>query len=469
MKTPFTLILTLLLNASLSNVFSQNSSTSKVHNEEPISLVNSADHPCISEKEYELIELECKKNVLALGLNKITRRGNSVSLQWPLRTANGLNDYSYYRVSAYVDLNTATGTIQDNNCGTNPYDGHRGTDISIWPYHFLKMDNNMVEVIAAAAGTIIAVHDGEFDKNCSGNSLTANYIMIQHEDGSSAMYWHMKKNSVTKKTVGQSVVAGEYLGVVGSSGSSSGPHLHFEVRTGTFDVNTRIDPFKGTCNSTVTSSWWANQKPYIETAITRISTNKTDAVFPFCPDTEIPNESTVFVVPFQGDGLAPGYAKFYIFIRDEVSGLNADLKILNPNGSPFNSWTYNSTSNNKYKNFGFSKLLPTTPGTYTFQATYNDITTSTKFEIKSNTQNYNSIENSDFKLYPNPTNGTFTIEQKKLEANRISIYNSIGTLVFEKGLLENHNEISLNANKGIYFYRIENENGVKTRGKIIIE
>jgi murein DD-endopeptidase MepM/ murein hydrolase activator NlpD len=81
------------------------------------------------------------------------------------------------------------------------------------------MDNNLVEVIAAAPGTILAVHDGEFDRNCTSNSLTANYIMIQHADGSQALYWHMKNVSVTTKTVGQTVTAGEHLGVVGSSGS----------------------------------------------------------------------------------------------------------------------------------------------------------------------------------------------------------------------------------------------------------
>jgi len=37
---------------------------------------------------------------------------------------------------------------------SNTYDGHHGTDIAIWPYSFYKMDNNQIEVIAAAAGTI---------------------------------------------------------------------------------------------------------------------------------------------------------------------------------------------------------------------------------------------------------------------------------------------------------------------------
>lgn len=469
MKKLFTPIFLLLMSAFPGKAFSQNLKDSTSENEEISLIVNDAEHPCITEAEYEIIENECKKNIELLGLDKIVKSRSAVSLQWPLRAANGLNDYSFYNVSAYVDLNSATGATQDNNCGSNTYDGHRGTDISIWPYNFLKMDKDMVEVIAAAPGTIIAVHDGEFDKNCSGNSLTANYIMIQHQDGSSAMYWHMKKNSVTTKTVGQTVVAGEYLGVVGSSGSSSGPHLHFEVRTGTFDANTRVDPFSGSCNSTIASSWWANQKTYKETAITRISVNTTDAVFPPCPDTEIPNESNVFAVPFQGVGLAAGYAKFYIFIRDEISGLNAELKILNPNGTTFNSWTYNSTANNKIKVWGFSKLLPTTPGLYTFQAQYNGITTSTKFEITNNTQSYNVIENQYFKLYPNPSNGRITIEKTSNKYQRILIYNSMGALILEKNLLDYKTNIFINDSKGLYLFRITDGNQIISSGKFILE
>lgn len=467
MKKLFPPIFILLICSFAVNVFSQDILSTTSDDEENNLMVNDAEHPCITEAEYKIIENECNKNIQLLGLDKVKKTKNSVALEWPLQAANGLNDYSYYHISAYVDLNAAAGAIQDNNCGTNTYDAHRGTDISIWPYNFLKMDNNMVEVIAAAPGTIIAVHDGEFDKNCAGNTLTANYIMIQHEDGSSALYWHMKKNSVTTKTVGQTVDAGEYLGVVGSSGSSSGPHLHFEVRTGTFDVNTRVDPFSGACNSTITSSWWANQKSYKETAITKISVNSTDAVVPTCPGTEIPNESNVFAVPFQGIGLAPGYAKFYIFIRDEVSGLNADLKILNPNGSTFNSWTYNSTSNNKTKMWGFSKLLPTNYGIYTFQAQYNGITTSTQFEITA-TQSVNIIENSIIKIFPNPSNGKITIEKQNENIQNLIIYNVLGNVILEKDLNDNKTEININAN-GLYFYKIKIDNQVVSSGKLVVE
>ena len=51
-----------------------------------------------------------------------------------------------------------------------------------------------------------------------------------HADGSVAWYGHMKAGSLTNKAVGQTVSSGEYLGIVGSSGNSTGPHLHFGIR-----------------------------------------------------------------------------------------------------------------------------------------------------------------------------------------------------------------------------------------------
>ena len=276
-------------------------------------ITNNAMNPCVMETLYKAIEQRCMENNQRLQSEKKMQTA-VVSLEWPLRAADRLTDCSFYRVSAYVDQNTTSGAFQDFNCGTNTYDGHRGTDISIWPYNYLKMDSNWVEVIAAAPGMIIDKHDGEFDKNCATNTMMPNYIVVQHADGSRALYLHMKKNSLTAKTIGQSLELGEFIGIVGSSGNSSGPHLHFEVWTGA-TVATRIDPFKGTCNALNTTSWWAKQNDYKETAIVKVSSNATDIVIPTCPATEIPNETNVFQIPFQGPGLPAGFAKFYIFKR----------------------------------------------------------------------------------------------------------------------------------------------------------
>ena len=71
--------------------------------------------------------------------------------------------------------------------------------------------------------------DGFDDRSCTPGG-SSNKVAIRHDDGTMAWYLHMKKWSVTPKGVGETVLAGEYLGVVGSSGSSSLPHLHFDVR-----------------------------------------------------------------------------------------------------------------------------------------------------------------------------------------------------------------------------------------------
>lgn len=341
---------------------------------------NAEDHPCITQAEYDQLEMNCAKQAALLGWTIPTDQEMITQLEWPLRQANGLDDCSYYVISAFVDQDISSGTVEDYHCGSRTYDGHRGTDIAIFPYRFIKMDNNLVEVIAAAAGTILDKADGNTDKNCGATSLSANYIMIGHADGSRALYFHMKKNSVTNKAIGETVAVGEYLGVVGSSGNSSGPHLHFEVWSGS-TVSTRIDPFSGACNTLNSISWWKDQKPYSETAVIKVSTNSADVVIPPCPETEIPNEQACFSIPYQAPGLPAGFAKFYMFLRQETAGLTANLRIVNPDSTTFLSWSHTSTNSYTTSWWGFSKKLPTTPGRYTFEVMYNGTVCTSAFEI----------------------------------------------------------------------------------------
>ncbi len=426
---------------------------------------NDADHPCISVEQYEIIEKRCSENIKLLKLENIQQLGmaGALSLTWPLKSAAALHDCSYYFISAYVDQNTVTGEIQDYNCGKNTYDGHKGTDISTWPYNFCKMDNNLVEVVAAAPGTIIDKHDGEFDKNCVANNLTANYVIIQHTDGSRTMYWHMKKNSVTAKAIGQPVIAGEYLGVVGSSGSSSGPHLHFEVWSGS-TVATRIDPYSGTCNNLNTISWWISQKSYKETSIMKASVHTTDIVTPPCPATEILNESSSYTIPFQGLGLSPGYAKFYIFLRNEISGLKADMSILNPDGTTFLSWKYISPADSKVLMWGFSKKIPITAGKYTFKATYNGTICSQSFNIYNSTGISTIADSNQIRVFPNPVNNILNIEGEDIANGnyKFTLRNLIGQILIDDySQVENKSLYKIldisELPKGIYILTIDSE------------
>jgi murein DD-endopeptidase MepM/ murein hydrolase activator NlpD len=444
------------------------SSTTRAQDISPASISNDAEHPCITAQEYAAIEARCAQNIKQLGLEGTQRSLTSVGLAWPLRPANNLTDCSYYHIAAYVDQDVAVGTFHDFNCGTNTYDGHHGTDIATWPFNFYKMDNSLVEVIAAAAGTIIDKHDGEFDRNCSSNNLTANYVVIQHADGSRALYWHMKNGAVTSVAIGQPVAAGDYLGVVGASGSASGPHLHFEIWSGS-TAGTYIDPYSGTCNTLNATSWWIAQKPYKETGVIRASSHTTDIVLPPCPTTETLNEGPSFQIPFQGVGLSPGYAKFYIFIRDEINGLTANLTIRNPNNTPYLSWTYTSTSDNKVRVWGWSKLLPTVSGTYTFEAIYNNITCSSTFDIV-NPAGVASIDGqSGIEIFPNPATEQFTIYDLRFTIEKIEIYSSFGEKVFsQQSTINKPQTIDVSQLlSGIYFITITDQSGNKVTKKVV--
>lgn len=178
--------------------------------------------------------------------------GFSVSFIWPLSTPpdEGCN------IVNYVDLNS-TSAVTDYMGNPWSYNGHRGTDISL--HDFRQMDR-FVSIYAAAAGTVVQIRFNNFDRNTGWDNSPANLVLIRHNDGTYAYYYHLMKNSVTVK-LGEYVPQGRLIGYVGSSGNSTDAHLHFEPGFFTGDTWTRRDPWHGTNNSL--ESLWEDQYQYV--------------------------------------------------------------------------------------------------------------------------------------------------------------------------------------------------------------
>jgi len=154
----------------------------------------------------------------------------------------------------YVDLDPGAG-ILDYMCGQITYDGHTGYDIMI--RDFYEMDEG-VAILAAAEGFVTYSHDGEFDRHVAAlPDAVSNLVVVQHADGSEVLYHHLKKNSVCVAP-GDYVYAGDTLGMVGSSGYSSSPHLHFMLYDPYPDV---VCLSEGPCNPG--HSLWGDQSDYV--------------------------------------------------------------------------------------------------------------------------------------------------------------------------------------------------------------
>ncbi|MEM7165193.1 MAG: M23 family metallopeptidase [Planctomycetota bacterium] len=152
----------------------------------------------------------------------------------------------------FYDLDATTGLL-DWDCTAITYDGHDGVDIGL--RSFGQQDAG-VPVFAALPGTVIATHDGEVDTNTCGLACTTlgNSVIIDHGNGRVGYYWHLRNGSVAV-TPGASVAAGQQIGLVGSSGLSTGPHLHL----GTEINGTFVEPYVGLCHPG--TSLWLDQPP----------------------------------------------------------------------------------------------------------------------------------------------------------------------------------------------------------------
>jgi len=81
--------------------------------------------------------------------------------------------------------------------------------------------------LAAPAGTeIYAAADGTVTE-VGNDSIYGIYVIIKHDDNWASLYGHMQKAGVTLRS---RVRSGSVIGWVGSTGQSTGPHLHFELR-----------------------------------------------------------------------------------------------------------------------------------------------------------------------------------------------------------------------------------------------
>jgi murein DD-endopeptidase MepM/ murein hydrolase activator NlpD len=201
-------------------------------------------------------------------------------------------------ITAYRDHDSSSG-LRDWSCGSKTYDGHKGTDIGIGS--FPVMDSGSRKVVAAADGVVSAIIDGCFDRCTSGTCECGggfgNYVKLVHADGKSTYYAHLMKGSLAVSK-GEQVKCGQVLGKVGSSGYSTGPHLHFEPR---YSDNTSDDPYAGSCSGPI--SFWTAQGSYLELPSDVCEGPPAPPPPPDCNDPKVADELCLMerlIVPYAG-------------------------------------------------------------------------------------------------------------------------------------------------------------------------
>lgn len=116
-------------------------------------------------------------------------------------------------------------------CGQS-WSGQTRTDHSpAYAVDFNRTDDLGDPVVASAPGTVDRVTD-------LGGTSYGKYVRINHGNGYTTYYAHLNGFNVS---VGQSVGFGKVIGWVGSTGGSTGPHLHYEQRLNGNDIQARFN------------------------------------------------------------------------------------------------------------------------------------------------------------------------------------------------------------------------------------
>ena len=171
-------------------------------------------------QEIESNESEYQSTLDAIEAEEESIQKKIVQLSQQLAAQNGSS--SSAALGGYiwpVSSRRITSPFGNRNTGiAGASTNHKGVDIGGVYY--------TSQVHAAKAGTVIM---------STYSSSYGNYVVVSHGSGNTTLYAHMSSRSVS---VGDYVNQGDVLGITGSTGISSGPHLHFEIT----ENGTRVNP-----------------------------------------------------------------------------------------------------------------------------------------------------------------------------------------------------------------------------------
>ncbi|WP_445453978.1 peptidoglycan DD-metalloendopeptidase family protein [Flavobacterium sp. 25HG05S-40] len=419
---------------------------------------------CLSNEQRLIIRQQLNENINYLKSEGKINNNNSINggnpvhplFVWPVTKSVAAPYNNVWSISNHVDHNpNFPNALQDWNCGNRTYDtnggyNHQGLDIFTWPFTLYQMDNNQAVVVAAADGIILLKSNGNFDRSCAFNNNNWNAVYIQHADGSESWYGHLKNGSLTTKIPGDFIAAGEYVGIVGSSGNSTAPHLHFEVYNSSGGL---VDTYNGPCNSWSASNdtWWQNQKPYLDPKINAVLSHSAPPQFNSCPTTEVPNINNSFS---NGSNVV-----LAIYLADQLANTSVNMVLRRPDNSIQSNWNFSLVNqfSASWWYWTFPAFEMTQQGIYQFTATYQGSSVTHNFMYGNLSVAENEI--TKFSITPNPARESFTIDfNDNSVIENVSLFDMLGKAVFQSNSSEKTISIA-GLSKGVYSVKIVTQEG----------
>ncbi len=205
--------------------------------------------------------------LIACAVSSIAAADTAKTPDYPLEDAPELSvpvdcsERGLCSVQNYVDFAPGPNAL-DHTCGPLTYNGHSGIDIRLKSIAAMERG---VAVLAAADGKVIANRNNMQDRFLSGPEVRlalngkrklSNTVSLYHGNGWTTHYGHLRKGSSTLKN-GQSVKRGQQIGLIGASGNTNFPHLHFTLK----HREETIDPYSGRlpdsgCGAQIHHSFW---------------------------------------------------------------------------------------------------------------------------------------------------------------------------------------------------------------------
>lgn len=168
-----------------------------------------------NENQYEsaLSALDAEEERIQANIVKLSRELAAQQAAQGKPTQSSSGGYIWPVDSRYI-TSTVGGRTSPGGVGST---NHKGTDIGRVGY--------TSSIYASKAGTVIV---------SQYSSSYGNYVVVSHGSGNTTLYAHMSSRKVE---VGQYVNQGAVLGITGSTGNSTGPHLHFEITENGVRIN----------------------------------------------------------------------------------------------------------------------------------------------------------------------------------------------------------------------------------------